>query len=603
MKTPYLYIIEVCLCSGVLLGLYRWLFERRVPFRACRIYLLSAVALSAVIPALHIPVYPAAPVAVAPFVAPVESELVGTAEFVEPVMAAPVVGTLRALDWPRLLTDAMRMVYVGAVCVLFGWFIVRLVYIARLRRRARLTDCRGYVLAEHAAVRAPFSFLRTVYLGDGFDGHRRAIILHHEASHVRHRHSVERIVMEAMLCVLWFNPFVWVAARRLREVQEWEADRDVLDGGCDLTEYRMTLFSQLFGYNPDMTCGLSHSFTKNRFLMMTRNKWGRFAGWRLAAALPFVGGMLCLCGFTTRTTDDYKTATVHIASDGSVTLNGRPIAKEELLDFVTAEREKFAEADRKDLTVRIVSEPAENPRIFIAENGSVTLNGNAVTLDALESELKAFRAGLSTEKLADTYVELSSAPATPMSAVAEVKEVLRRVPLLKIRYRSDECSVSRMLSPVSGNDGKVKVIAPVPNKRNDLLVFVDKQSQVRVKSGGSQSKIMSLKELSGRIADFVSDKAGKAKQQVTLFELPDGRTVDYPVSRRSVFLSIDPRTPYNSFVSVQTAIAAGFDAVRDEVARKWFDKSFAALTDAERQVVWRAVPMNVAEAEPQPHAE
>ena len=268
MKTPYLYIIEVCLCSGVLLGLYRWLFERRVPFRACRIYLLSAVALSAVIPALHIPVYPAAPVAVAPFVAPVESELVGTAEFVEPVMAAPVVGTLRALDWPRLLTDAMRMVYVGAVCVLFGWFIVRLVYIARLRRRARLTDCRGYVLAEHAAVRAPFSFLRTVYLGDGFDGHRRVIILHHEASHVRHRHSVERIVMEAMLCVLWFNPFVWVAARRLREVQEWEADRDVLDGGCDLTEYRMTLFSQLFGYNPDMTCGLSHSFTKNRFLMI-----------------------------------------------------------------------------------------------------------------------------------------------------------------------------------------------------------------------------------------------------------------------------------------------------------------------------------------------
>ena len=225
------------------------------------------------------------------------------------------------------------------------------------------------------------------------------------------------------------------------------------------------------------------------------------------------------CGFTTRTTDDYKTATVHIASDGSVTLNGRPIAKEELLDFVTAEREKFAEADRKDLTVRIVSEPAENPRIFIAENGSVTLNGNAVTLDALESELKAFRAGLSTEKLADTYVELSSAPATPMSAVAEVKEVLRRVPLLKIRYRSDECSVSRMLSPVSGNDGKVKVIAPAPNKRNDLLVFVDKQSQVRVKSGGSQSKIMSLKELSGRIADFVSDKAGKAKQQVTFVRI------------------------------------------------------------------------------------
>ena len=65
-------------------------------------------------------------------------------------------------------------------------------------------------------------------------------------------------------------------------MQEWEADADVLKAGYDLTAYRIVIFRQLFGYNPDMTCGLNHSFTKNRFLMMTRFEMHRHALWRLS---------------------------------------------------------------------------------------------------------------------------------------------------------------------------------------------------------------------------------------------------------------------------------------------------------------------------------
>ncbi|MDE7078216.1 MAG: M48 family metalloprotease, partial [Alistipes sp.] len=336
---------------------------------------------------------------------PVESRWDGFAGLAETAAVVPAAEPLPTVDRVYVLTFALHIVYVAVVLVLFVWLVVRLAAIGRLRRQARLTRFRDYVLAEHAAVRTPFSFLRTVYLGDGFDARRRAIVLQHEASHVRHRHSVERIAMEAMLCVLWFNPFAWLAARRLREVQEWEADRDVLASGCDLTEYRMTLFSQLFGYNPDMTCGLSHSFTKKRFLMMTCNKRGRLAGWRLAAALPFVGGMLCLCGFTVRESEAAGCA-------GSECRSSAP-----------------------------------NPQIFVAGDGSVTLDGNAVTFEVLESRLESFRAGLSGGELAALQVVLSGAPSAPMAAVAEVKEILRRVPFLRIRYCCEDNSVSRMLPP------------------------------------------------------------------------------------------------------------------------------------------------------------
>ena len=51
------------------------------------------------------------------------------------------------------------------------------------------------------------------------------IVLCHEAGHVRHRHSAERIAVELVRSLFWFNPFVWIAGRWLQEVHEWEADR------------------------------------------------------------------------------------------------------------------------------------------------------------------------------------------------------------------------------------------------------------------------------------------------------------------------------------------------------------------------------------------
>lgn len=88
-------------------------------------------------------------------------------------------------------------------------------------------------------------------------------ILAHESSHIAHRHSLERIVMETMKAALWWNPFVWIAARRLTEAEEFEADSDVLTSGYDRAEYMQTIFKQLFGYSPEIANGLRNSLTKN----------------------------------------------------------------------------------------------------------------------------------------------------------------------------------------------------------------------------------------------------------------------------------------------------------------------------------------------------
>lgn len=213
MKSPALYLLEVFFCSGMLLAFYRLLLVRKVSFAACRRYLVAAMLLSAAIPALDIPLYPARteadplPLVASQAVPPAEEPFV--AEAGQP--AAVVRTTAPATDWGRVARIAVAALYLLTAAVSLAILAVRILGIRRLRRRSRITDCGAYAVAENPRVGTPFSFLRTVFLGEGYEGRRREIVVCHEASHVRHRHSAERIALELVRSVFWFNPFVWIA--------------------------------------------------------------------------------------------------------------------------------------------------------------------------------------------------------------------------------------------------------------------------------------------------------------------------------------------------------------------------------------------------------
>lgn len=360
MKSPALYILEVLFCSGMLLAFYRLLLMRKVSFAACRLYLVAAVVLSVVLPALNIPLYPARTVVYElPVIKAAPTTYVEEPRFMDEIsydfstQAVTEVAAAPAVDWKAVARVSAIGLYLLTVAVSLGIFVVQIVRIGRLRRRSRLTAGADYDIAENPRVATPFSFLRTIFMGEGYEGRRRDIVVCHESSHVRHRHSLERIAVELVRCVFWFNPFVWIAGRWLSEAQEWEADHDVLNEGYDLTEYRTLIFQQLFGYNPDIACGLNHSLTKNRFAMMTKSIGRRYALLRLGAAIPLVAGIMLLCSFTTRTPDE-KVSRIHISADG-IEFNGEPISQDQLTDYVAAEREKAA-AEGQSLVVQLTAD-------------------------------------------------------------------------------------------------------------------------------------------------------------------------------------------------------------------------------------------------------
>lgn len=277
-------LAETTLCSGVLLGFYVRLLDRRIGFAAARAALLALPPISVAIPLLRIPVWPAAATPQA---------VVTTLSTV----AAPEAAAARGSAIVEAIVGSVYLVGVLLLAVAIGR---QLAAIGRLRRGATTQLSGGIRLIRTPQRIAAFSFFSTICLWEGTPDDEAAAIIAHEASHIRHHHSAERLAMEFMKALLWWNPFVWAAARRLSEVEEYEADRDVLRGGYDRQRYMKLLYRQLVGETPGIASGLRSSLTKKRFEMMLADAPQRHVRLRLAATLPVLAGLLCAFSFTTR---------------------------------------------------------------------------------------------------------------------------------------------------------------------------------------------------------------------------------------------------------------------------------------------------------------
>ena len=288
------YALEMVACSGVFALLYRTLIADRYSFSACRRYLLATVTLALLIPLIELPLLPPA------------KEQITTVEQVQrlefktiTVDYDDVQPTSRDIT-RRNGRNALIACTYAALAVIIGLLTRQGVLDLRdLKFRAKVTHHDGYDIATSEQIKAPYSFWGTIYLSPDTPDEERELIIAHERSHIAHRHSLEKLYMGAIRTVVWFNPFIWLADRWLAEVQEFEADRDVLDAGYDMTLYRALIFRQIFGYAPDVYNGF-YSLTRRRFEMMVAPRNNKGDWWPVAIVVVATLAMTAICGLSRR---------------------------------------------------------------------------------------------------------------------------------------------------------------------------------------------------------------------------------------------------------------------------------------------------------------
>jgi len=257
------YLLETSGCLLLALVFYKLVLEaERVP-RFKRFYLLASLLLSALIPLLSLEVNEAVPLPAPP------------ATYL-PVLSPPAAA--RAV--PNAITHPTALPFLPYVGLLYGLITLLLssrfcLNLLRLMRQITAHPrhaFQGATLVALPTQRLPYTFLHYLFVSETAyqHGQLEAEVLTHELAHIRQHHSLDVLLLEAVLCVGWFNPLLYWLKRAIQLNHEFLADEAVNQYYQDVPAYQHLLLRKLVGSPPPaLTSALTFHTTKQRLLMMT----------------------------------------------------------------------------------------------------------------------------------------------------------------------------------------------------------------------------------------------------------------------------------------------------------------------------------------------
>jgi TonB family protein len=265
------FIIESGVSISLLALIYILFLRKETFFRINRLFLLGSVLFSVVLPMLRLRVFAPKPVML--------SEITVT-QYRNVLESITVYGHGFAGHIEKTVLSAQTVIYIylAGVTVLLGLFIFRILQILLKINNNKVEQAQGFKLVLLDKETTPFSFLNYVFVSRNLlneAGYSR--MLAHELEHVRQGHSFDVIVLEILTAFQWFNPFLWLLRRAIRENHEFLADQAVLNLGASRGEYKQLLLNQFIGGQLVIANNFNYSLIKNRIKMMSKIKSSKFA--------------------------------------------------------------------------------------------------------------------------------------------------------------------------------------------------------------------------------------------------------------------------------------------------------------------------------------
>ena len=130
------------------------------------------------------------------------------------------------------------------------------------------------------------------------------------------------------------------------------------------------------------------------------------------------------------------------------------------------------------------------------------------------------------------------------------------------------------------------------NRRNIIVVKIN--SADRLLAG---TEPMDVSQLKDKIKEFLSNPLNDAN-------LPEKEEIEIEgfgpcmVSKGVISLQNDRGTSYQAYIAVQNELVKAVNELRDEFAMANFGKLYSKLNEDEAEIVRKAVPQNISEAEP-----
>jgi murein DD-endopeptidase MepM/ murein hydrolase activator NlpD len=279
----FIYIIESAISVSLFYLFYELFLKRDTWFRFNRYFLLLGLIFSLILPFLDF--------SASSIVVNSQNQF----EFNEYINIGSTVNsfeeqTVESISNPKYIL--LFYLFVGSL--FFVRFIYQLLKILKTISANEKIEYKNKKLVLMSNDSSPFSFFNYIFINkEDYGSIGSNELLLHEITHARQKHSFDVILLELLLVLQWFNPFIYRYRLAFKEVHEYLADRGVLIANNDKIGYQKLILDQIEkSFHVNLASQFNYSLTKNRIKMMTRINSGKLAKFKILLVLPLVALLL-----------------------------------------------------------------------------------------------------------------------------------------------------------------------------------------------------------------------------------------------------------------------------------------------------------------------
>ena len=260
MSEYCLYLLKVSVCIIAFYGFYVLMLRKCTFFFLNRIYLISGLLLSFILPVLNVSILKN------------QSDMV-LYHIIYPILIEP---DYEFIQPQNLLTHEttvnylmiLPVIYFTGISILFLKLLFSIKRIVRLRNNSTV-----YKIHNVKVVRTnsglPFSFFNMVFLPENEKGQ---IVIRHEIAHIKQYHWADLILIEIAYILLWFNPFIFLYKKLLKLQHEYLADASAVKENR-IEDYLNCMLKRIhiLSYG-EITSQFYCKTIKKRIAMITKNR-------------------------------------------------------------------------------------------------------------------------------------------------------------------------------------------------------------------------------------------------------------------------------------------------------------------------------------------
>ena len=268
------YILKVMICSGVLLGYYYLSLKDKTFHHYNRFYLLFSILISLLLPLIRLE----------DFTIEVNQNIYMLIDTVQNFSPSENTNTHENLYY----TVAFSVL--GIISVYFlGKFIYGTFKIHELKTKFERENIEGINFYRTDLTDAPFSYFKNLFWKNSItlNSEIGKQILKHEMVHIEQKHTFDKIILEIITSVFWFNPFYHLIKREINLIHEYLADKKAVKQSDTRAFAQMLLASHFSGTELPATSPFLSSNLKKRLTMLQKSQT-KFGYARRILALPVV---------------------------------------------------------------------------------------------------------------------------------------------------------------------------------------------------------------------------------------------------------------------------------------------------------------------------